>query len=130
VLVPTLLAFAAGFGDTKSVATLEELVTGPLAHCTLQLWLPDEESEQHFYLNSAAHGEAISDLPVSDGGRDLLRILEAACKSANGFNGLSAIRKGCFPLILTACRHYRLPVPPQYWLPPLVSADTETVPST
>jgi hypothetical protein len=124
VLIPLLLAFAAGFGDAKSIASLEELVTGPLAHCTLQLWLPDEASEKHFYLNDAIHGAALSDVPAGAGGRDLLKILASASKSADGLNNLSAIRMGCFPLILTACRHYRLPVPPQYWLSLLVPKET------
>jgi hypothetical protein len=125
VLIPLLLAFAAGLGDQKSVASLEELVAGPLAHSTLQFWLPDEESEKHFYLNDAVHGAAISDVPVGAGGRDLLKILASASKSGEGFINLSAIRMGCFPLILTACRHYRLPVPPHYWLSLLVPAETD-----
>jgi hypothetical protein len=128
VLIPLLLAFAADLGDTHSVATLQELVAGPLAHCTLQLWLPDEDSEKHIYLNDDDHGAAVADVPVSAGGRDLLDILAATCKSANGFDGLSAVRAGCFPLILTACRHHRRPVPPQYWFSFLARADTATMP--
>src|ERR1700756_3068455 len=62
VLVPMLLAFAVGLNDLKSIASLEELVAGPLAHCTLQLWLPDEESEKHIYLNDAVHGAALADV--------------------------------------------------------------------
>jgi hypothetical protein len=130
ILIPLLLAFAAGLGDAKSVASLEELVAGPLAHCTLQFWLPDEESEKHLYLNDALHGAAVSDVPVSAGGRDLLKILMAACKNADAFNNLSAIRVGCFPLVLIACRHYRLPVPPQYWISNLSSPQTATVSAT
>lgn len=126
VLIPLLLAFAAGFGDVKSIASLEELIAGPLAHCTLQLWLPDEESEKHFYLNDAVHGAALADLPTSAGGKDLLKILFSTCKTTDWFNSLSAIRVGCFPLILTACRHYRLPVPPQYWISLLLPPETDT----
>jgi hypothetical protein len=127
VLIPLLLAFAARFGDLKSIASLEELIAGPLAHCTLQLWLlPDEESEKHFYLNDAVHGAALADLPTSAGGKDLLKILFSACKTTDWFNSLSAIRVGCFPLILTACRHYRLPVPPQYWISLLLPPETDT----
>ncbi|WP_198029579.1 hypothetical protein [Bradyrhizobium sp. WSM3983] len=125
-LIPLLLAFAAGLGDLKSVATLEELVAGPLAHCTLQFWLPDEESEKHLYLNEDLHGAAVADVPVSAGGQDLLKILVAACESADSLNYLSAIRVGCFPLVLTACRHYRLPVPPQYWISLLSPPKTAT----
>lgn len=127
ILIPTLLAFAAGLGDLKSIAALEELVAGPLVHCTLQLWLPDEESEKHFYLNDAPHGAALSDLPTSAGGQDLLKVLASASKSADAFKGLSAITMGLFPLILTACRHYRLPIPPPYWISLLLPRDATAV---
>jgi hypothetical protein len=126
VLIPTLFAFVAALNDSQSIASLEELIAGPLAHCTLQLWLPDEHSEKHIYLNDAVHGAALADLPVSGSGQDLLKILTIACKSPGGFNNLSAIRLGYFPLILTACRHYRLPVPPPFWIPLLVPLETDS----
>jgi hypothetical protein len=125
VLIPTLLAFVAALNDPQSIASLEELMAGPLAHCTLQLWLPDETSEKHIYLDDAVHGAALADLPVSGSGQDLLKILAMACRSADGFNNLSAIASGYFPLILTACRHYRLPVPPPFWIPLLVPPETD-----
>ena len=50
-------------------------------------------------------------LPITNGGQDLLKVLTDASKSADGFQSLSAVKAGYFPLILTACRHYRLPVP-------------------
>ena len=120
VLIPLLLAWVTALDDPKSITALEELKAGPLAHCTLQFWLPDEDSEKHLYLNDAAHGAALADLPVSGGGRDLLRVLADASKSADGFNNLSAMKTGYFPLVLTACRHYRLPVPPPFWISLLV----------
>jgi len=126
VLVPMLLAFAAAHNDTTSITSLEEIIAGPLAHCTLQLWLPEEDSEKHLYLNDAVHGAALADLPVSGSGQDLLKILAAACKSADGFNNLSAIKTGYFPLVLTACRHYRLPVPPPFWISLLAPRETNT----
>jgi hypothetical protein len=116
VLVPLLLAWVTALNDKESITAIEELKAGPLSHCTLQLWLPDEDSEKHIYLNDAVHGAALADLPVSGAGRDLLKVLAAASKSADGFNKLSAVKSGYFPLILTACRHYRLPVPPPFWI--------------
>ena len=126
VLIPMLFAFVAALNDLESVALLEELIAGPLAHCTLQLWLPGKDSEKHIYLNDAVHGEALTNVPVSGSGKDLLKILATACKSADGFNNLSAIKSGYFPLILTACRHYRLPVPPPFWIPLLVPLKTDS----
>jgi hypothetical protein len=122
VLIPLLLAWVTALNASESITTLAELKAGPLSHCTLQLWLPDEDSERHIYLNDEVHGAALTDLPVSGAGHDLLKVLAAASKSADGFNKLSAIKSGYFPLILTACRHYRLPVPPPFWISLLVPA--------
>jgi len=46
----------------------------------------------------------------------LLRTIADACSQAKGFEELSANKSGYWPVILTACRHYRLPVPPQFWI--------------
>lgn len=120
VLIPLLLAWVTSLDDPESVAYLAELKAGPLAHCTLQLWLPDEGSETHFYLNDAVHGAALAELPISNGGQDLLKVLADADQSADDFRCLSAMKAGYFPLILTACRHYRLPVPHPFWISLLV----------
>ena len=116
VLIPLLLAFVAGYGDARSVTTIEELIAGPLAHCTLQLWTPDEKSEKHLYLDDDGHGAALSDLPTTRSGMDLIKVLAEVGKHSPGFGDLSAVKFGFFPLVLTACRHYRLPVPPQFWI--------------
>jgi hypothetical protein len=48
VLISLLLAWETALNDPDSIASLAELKAGPLAHCTFQLWLPDEVSERHF----------------------------------------------------------------------------------
>jgi hypothetical protein len=124
VLIPILLAWLTALDDRESIAHLTELKAGPLAHCTLQLWLPDEVSEQHIYLNDAVHGAALAELPITNGGQDLLKVLAESSRSANHLQSLSAIEYGYFPLILTACRHYRLPVPHPFWISLLVPPDS------
>ena len=54
---------------------MAELKAGPLAH-----WLPDKGSEKHFYLNDAVHGKALAELPITNGGQDLLKVLTDASK--------------------------------------------------
>ena len=49
-------------------------------------------------------------------GSELLTTVNAACKASKDFDNLSAIKAGFWPIILTACRHFRLPVPPQFWI--------------
>lgn len=116
-LIPFLAAWFARVGDTPRLGRLAKLVREELAHCTLQLWLPDENSEQHFYLDADIHGRALCDLPVTADGKDLSRTLTQALED-HGDMGLSADRR-CWPLVLVGCRHWRLPVPPQYWFGPL-----------
>jgi hypothetical protein len=123
-LIPLLIAWVTALNDRESIACLTELKAGPLAHCTLQLWLPDEVSEQHLYLNDAVHGVALAELPITNGGQDLLKVLAEASRSAEALRSLSALKAGYFPLILTACRHYRLPVPHPFWISLLVASES------
>jgi hypothetical protein len=116
VLIPLLAAWLAAFKDCGSLDRLAALKAGDLQDCTLQFWLPDKESEDHLYLNDEMHGLALADLPFGGNGSELLQTIVEACDSNDGFDALSANPSGHWPVVLTACRHYRLPVPPQFWI--------------
>jgi hypothetical protein len=116
ILIPVLAAFLAALSNQDAVKQLMKLKANELQHCTLQLWIPDNSSEDAIYLGARDHGVAICDLPLTLTGDVLFRTLRDACAQTEGFAGLSAIATGFWPIILTACRHYRLPVPPQLWL--------------
>lgn len=120
ILIPLLAAWLAAFKDQKVVDKLVALKVGALQHCTLQLWLPEKASEDHIYLNDDMHGAALADLPLSGDGTDLLKTIAEACESSEGLTSLSAYSSNYWPVILTACRHYRLPIPPQFWIGALV----------
>lgn len=116
-LIPFLAAWLAKVGDEDHLARLAALASDQLKHCTLQLWLPDEHSELHLYLDDDTHGRALCDLPITKGGADLSEVLTEALKDY-GEMRLSAHDR-CWPLVVLACRHWHLPVPPQYWFPSL-----------
>lgn len=116
ILIPLLAAFLSALGDTKSLETLVALKAKELEHCTLQLWMPDSESEEGLYIGTRDHGVALTDLPLSASGSDLLKTINDACNESEDFAALTAIATGHWPIVLTACRHYRLPVPPQFWI--------------
>lgn len=125
VLIPLLAAWLGAFGDRESLESLMTLKAGALKDCTLQLWMPDVDSEKHFYLDDATHGETLPDLPLTEDGAALDAVLRVAVENNKGFSTLSAFRTAYFPILLTACRHYRLPLPPQFWigaLPPQPAA--------
>jgi hypothetical protein len=116
ILIPLLAAFLSALNDREALKTLVALKNNELQHCTLQVWIPDKSSEEGFYLGAHDHGVALCDVPLSTSGGELLELVRNACETSDDFNGLSAIRTGFWPIILTACRHYRLPVPPQFWI--------------
>jgi hypothetical protein len=116
ILIPLLAAFLSALSDTDALEALTSLKRKELQHCTLQVWMPDESSEAGFYLGAQGHGLALCDLPLSPTGDELLKTVHEACRDSKAFEDLSAIATGYWPVVLTACRHYRLPVPPQFWI--------------
>jgi len=117
ILYPLLAVFCALYKLETESQELERFAKDKLAHTTLQYWYPNQYSEQCIYSNSDMHGSASIDFPMSV---DLvLEHITEECRSAGTFKQMSAITKDLAPLVLTACRRYRLPVPFHYledWL--------------
>lgn len=126
-LIPIMAAFLAALGDHASTNRLVELKASALEHCNLQLWLPDTTSEDKLYIGGTDHGTALCELPLSESCNDLLDTIRDACERVDGFATLSAHVTGYWPIILTACRHYRFPVPPQFWIK-MLRADGSSTP--
>lgn len=86
-----------------------------LAHCNCQLWFPDEDSEKFLYTGEDRHGAMLNGVAV---GEDLSSAWESVLGEVDGiphFGALSAIDLQHWPIVLMACRHYRLPIPPNLW---------------
>jgi hypothetical protein len=114
--IPLLAVWLHGTGCADQFKQIAKLVKSKLKHCTLQLWIPDAASEEHMYLDSKTHGVALCELPLSQGGQALLASIKHACNSHDAFSDLSAIKTGYWPIVLVACRHYGLPIPPYFWM--------------
>jgi hypothetical protein len=125
ILVPLIASFLSALGDTASTEKLVQLKNKELSHCTLQVWLPDTSSEEKLYVGGTDHGIALCDLHLSISCKEMLETIKDACDKSGDFFGLSTSKTGYWPIILAACRHYRLPIPPQFWLPLVFSAATE-----
>jgi len=125
VLFPTLAFWAAATGDMEALGFLSRFRKEHFSHSALQIWLPHDNSEPHLYLNDAAHGAAYTDIPITADPNVILKYVLAECGADTPFFKLSAVEQGFWPLVLVACRHHRLPVPPHLWpglLPSRMSA--------
>lgn len=115
ILYPMLALWTAARGKQELFDELAAFKTKSLGHCTFQTWLPDEDSEDNLYLGHDDHGAALTGIPVTAGTQDTLDFVLEEVASNLHYDALSAVRLGHWPIVLTACRCHRLPVPPQVW---------------
>lgn len=115
VLLPTLAVWAAALGDAEALKVLARLKEEILGHCAVQLWLPDETSEAGLWRGQDGHGGAFFNIPLVGDGQAILDYVLRECGPATPFAELSAVKQGFWPLVLVACRHHRLPVPPHFF---------------
>ncbi|OMQ29733.1 chemotaxis protein [Pseudomonas putida] len=115
-LIPLLALWASSQGTTENTQALAEFAKEKLAHCNMQLWVPGADSEGEVYLGHSGHGMALTDIPITANGNAAIEVLEAENAQDDHFHALSAISLGHWPILVMACRHHRLPIPPNLWL--------------
>ncbi|WP_439894705.1 chemotaxis protein [Pseudomonas syringae] len=115
-LIPLVLLWATIDGASEHTQAFAEFANESLRHCCHQLWMVKDDSEGHIYKNDQRHGAVLTEIPITADGVSAMSMLEVACKSDEAYQGLSAIRQGYGPLLIMACRHYRLPLPPHIWI--------------
>lgn len=115
VLYPTLGLWAEALGRTDVIDRLATFKAEELPHCNFQLFFIDQDSEDHLWLGNEPHGAVLCDVPVRSGERGTIWFTERECDANLNYAALSAIRMEHWPILLTACRYHRLPLPPQLW---------------
>ena len=115
ILYPMISFWAALLGDSDLYSRVQYMKKELLAHCNFQLWYPDDVSEEKIYTNNDIHGAVLSHVCVDRSMEELLKQIFDECDHSPHLEKLSAVESGLLPIILVACRHYRLPVPPHFW---------------
>ncbi|WP_144820424.1 hypothetical protein [Marinobacter piscensis] len=111
ILYPFISIIAAMLEDQPLYGAVKEFKNNDLGHCNFQYWYPDDDTESHLYSNKKMHGANLSGIDVERDPESLLNQVFSECENMAQFNDLSAIKFGFWPLMTTACRHHRLPVP-------------------
>lgn len=115
ILIPTLAVWAAVTEDDETLSALADFVSGPFKHSTLQLWYPGPDSEEHLYRGSANHGLAATGFKIERACDKMLALVRAECTASKAYFSLSASEFGLWPLLVSASRHHRVPLPPHLW---------------
>ena len=111
ILYPYISAFSAIMGFEEPYETIKIIKNEFLPHCNFQVYFFDESSEEHFYRFDKMHGATLSDANVTEEPSEFLEQLINECEQSNKLYEMSAFKHSFWPIILTGCRHYRLPVP-------------------
>lgn len=111
ILYPVVALWAALLEDDETYNKVTRMKQDLMRHCTFQFWYPNAESETHFYTNSDVHGAALVDLVLDRTREEFLNHVFGECEQSPHFKSLSAVKFDWWPLIVVACRHYRLPLP-------------------
>jgi len=117
ILYPLLATVAAAIGDTEIVTLLADFQTTELGHCNFQTWLPNSRTESKIWHGDRFQGSSFGGLKVEGDGNALLVKLRDEIAANADYPQLSTTRLGHWPVLLMACRAFRLPPPPQLWLP-------------
>ncbi len=116
-LVPYLSLIAAICKLPDLYELIQKLKNEFLQHSNHQIYFFDQDSESNLYGNQELHGATLSDVNLEEGPEKLLEELKEDSKEFNEFEKLSAVTIGLYPLVLIACRHYRIPFPVHLLLP-------------
>lgn len=111
VLYPVISAFSAILGFKETYDLVKKIKSEFLLHCNFQIWFLDEASENHLYSHSENHGATLSHVSLDGEPSEYINEILKECEISNYFSKLSAVKYSVWPIVLLACRHYRLPIP-------------------
>lgn len=108
-LYPYISMIAAIHGFEQVYEGVNRIKKEYLNHSNFQMWYPSKSTEDRLYKNSGNHGLTLSDVPVEKQPNEFLDLIFKECKNFNFREEISGAY--CWPIILTACRHHRTPMP-------------------
>jgi len=116
VLYPMLALWAEVLERDDVLDRIVDFKTDDLPHCNFQMFFLDQDSEAQLYVGDDRHGSVLCDVTPIKGEAHTLFMARRECEAITDYDRLSVIELGHWPIVLTACRVHRMPVPPQLWL--------------
>lgn len=115
ILYPMLTRMCNNLGLHEQEARLVRIIQKLLPHTTQQIFFLNEDSEENIWSGGIDHGTTIVDVPVCCDEEIYEDFIQRCITDHRCFAELSSTTQKYIPILLTACRTYRIPVPPQLW---------------
>ena len=115
ILYPYIYFWMQYMVDEQETKEFTERLKKKIPNCTHQAWFPDEDSDDLIWCGETYHGICVTDVSPHNGHEALVDTLNKAMETCTAISEISAVKDGLVPMFLTACRHYRLPIPPSFW---------------
>lgn len=115
ILYTFVLAWLVMIGDQERAERLRSILQKHTPHMTHQIWVPDGRTDDVFWDGGRDHGLSVPGLPLNDSLEAVFALINRVIQEHPLHERVSAVRIGQLPILLTACRHYRMPIPPHAW---------------
>ena len=116
ILYPLLIVWLDALGKDQARSRISKTLGENLGHCTHQVWVPDDKTDQLIWIGNREHGASIPGLKLHSDAKAYTDVLTKVFEDYPAIKEISAFCAGYWPMFLLACRHYRVPVPPQLWI--------------
>ncbi|QIM67006.1 hypothetical protein A4G16_06290 [Mannheimia granulomatis] len=113
---PYLFLFLSQLKDDLGTSRIYSIKKEQLSHCSFQVFFFNRISEGYLYNDEERHGATLPNVDISSPEKFLEQLNFEVNNQKENFENISAIKHGFYPIALLACRHYRLPVPINFFL--------------
>lgn len=101
--------------DQERAEQLRNTLLEHVPHMTHQFWIPDTRTDEVFWYGNRDHGLTVLGLPLNESLEAVISLFNRVIDEHPLDKLISAVRLNQTPILFTACRHYRMPLPPHVW---------------
>jgi len=115
-LLPMLAQWCCAINLSETYQMIKQVTYNYFAKTTMQIWYPDNDTNNYIYNGNAARQSGAMDAPIKipESIADMKEQILKVQKNTISLNELSCCKKGYFELCFISNRHYRTPFLPQF----------------
>lgn len=116
-LIPIIAQWCAILGYEENYSLIRDIITNVFKNTALQIWYPDENTDEFIYTCNAAFKSGNVDAPmiVPETIEQMKDMIKKVQKNTINLNKISSLQHGLAILPIISSRHYRTPFLPLYW---------------